>query len=197
MAVGAFDVLKNSEVYQSLSDALKDVGYAIGTSCAKQRDIEPVRIRNCIDRICQLHVTNRVAIVFGDERNGLLTDELQRCHQIAMIPVNPEFPSLNVAQAVGIFAYEVASSLFMPSHSGSPDVSLSDGHADDELFTQIDALPNNVQFTRSYNRQNIICELRSVYQRSLPSARECEILRGAIRKINQQLANAEKYGQID
>lgn len=53
----------------------------------------------------------RVALVFGDERTGLLRDELARCHALTRIPSDARQPSLNLAQAVCIYAH----ALFRPA----------------------------------------------------------------------------------
>src|SRR6185437_3456953 len=118
-------------------------------------------------------------IVFGEERNGLLRDELLRCHLLATIPTAPSFPSLNVAQAVGLFAYELTRRLSKAAPDNNAESQIESlvaeyptGAEDDEFFIQLDALFQNVEFTRTYNRENIITELRTFYQRSRPTVRE-------------------------
>jgi TrmH family RNA methyltransferase len=189
MAVGAFDVLKNSQIYTSLNDALSDISVAIGTSCAKQRDVSPMPIEQIIPKVSAA-AGNRIALIFGDERDGLKRDELERCHHIAMVPTVPDFPSLNVSQAVGIFAYELAK---LAAGAQQQDVLLTTGSEDDELFTQISGLLDEVGFSRTYNRENINTELRSLYQRTHPTLRELDLLKGALRKINQKLRDGKKH----
>ena len=50
----------------------------------------------------------RVALVFGDERTGLLRGELARCHALTRIPSDARQPSLNLAQAVCLYAYALS-----------------------------------------------------------------------------------------
>src|SRR5262249_60610884 len=50
----------------------------------------------------------RVALVFGDERTGLSRDELARCHALTRIPADAGQPSLNLAQAICVYAYALA-----------------------------------------------------------------------------------------
>ena len=182
MAVGAFDILKNSQVYATLSDALADINIAIGTSCAKQRDMSPQPIEQIIPQL----TGNKIAFVFGEERNGLTREELERCHHIAMVPTSADFPSLNVAQAVGIFAYELSKITIAAPTTAAP---LTNGAQDDDFFNQIRRLLDNVGFTRDHNREKINIELRSLYQRSHATARELDLLKGAVYKIDEKISS--------
>lgn len=56
---------------------------------------------------CQAHATARWALVFGAETNGLTDDDLKSCHALSFIPTAPEQPSVNLSQAVLLFAYEL------------------------------------------------------------------------------------------
>lgn len=55
----------------------------------------------------QAHTTTRWALVFGAETNGLTDDDLKSCNALSFIPTEPEQPSVNLAQALLLFAYEL------------------------------------------------------------------------------------------
>ena len=184
MAVGAFDLLKGAEVFPTLSEALADVSLAVGTTSGQQRELEPLTLIEVAAEIVSTADNNRVALIFGDERNGLTRRELERCHQVVTVPTDPTFPALNMAQAVAICAYELTRS--------SPAVPASNptytkGVEDDELFSKIGALLDAVHFSRTFNRDNILSEIRQLYQRTRPTGRELDLLKGALRKINDRL----------
>lgn len=185
MAVGAFDILKESQVFSSLSDALKDVSYSVGTTSGQQRENAPVPLRS-ITEIIKQRKDELCALVFGDERNGLSRDELDRCHQVMSVPTDPNFAALNLAQAVAICAYELGTQ----DNSSSPfSSSLATQHPtgeqDDEIFEQLGLLFDKVEFSRSFNRENVLTELRTFYQRAQPTAREAALLKGALHCINR------------
>lgn len=207
MSLGAFDILKNARVFETLSEALADVNTIIGTTCTHQREID-FRSVHELDQIVKVDSENRVAIIFGEERDGLLKDELAKCHQIITIPTNPDFPSLNLAQAVGIFAYELSrskehstrrsasgtgsnpepiSSSTSPAADSRNEDRYSTGAEDDELFNELDKLLHRVEFSRQYNKQIIFQKLRSLYLRARPTSRESGMLRGIISKIDSKL----------
>lgn len=187
MSVGAFDVLKNSEIFSSLSDALADISLAVGTTSGQQRDLSPLPLKKLLPDLVTCARSSRCAIVFGDEVNGLPTEDLLRCHHIVTIPTNPEFSALNMAQAVGIAVY----SFFDRMNSDAADtgelVTYSGGKQDDKIFEQLDTLLLHSDFSRTYNRTKILTEFRSFYQRAHPTERESSLLLGALLKLNQKI----------
>ncbi|HEY9870060.1 MAG TPA: TrmJ/YjtD family RNA methyltransferase [Candidatus Obscuribacterales bacterium] len=187
MSAGAFDVLKNARVYATLSDALKDVTLAAGTTAGHQRALTPKPFHEVKDAVTAASQSNRVAWIFGDERNGLTKEELDRCHHVTSLPANPEFPSLNVAQAVGIIAYVMSGC--EGEGAGPPAPPLPDGRDDDDLFARLEQLLDRIEFSRRYNRDIVLRELRCVYQRMVPTRREHTLLKEIVRKINQKLGD--------
>lgn len=192
MSAGAFDVLKRAQVYENLSDALKDISIAVGTTAGQYRAQPPDTFSSIKDQAIRTSQCDRFAWVFGDERNGLSKAELQRCHRTVTLPVAPDFPSLNVAQAVGLIAYE------MFNGNIGCDVACSEpsptGAQDDELILQLDDLLDRLEFTRTYNRHVVVRELRCLYQRMLPTQREHELLREVIRRVRMRLGEAPAAG---
>ena len=202
MSVGAFDLLKSSEVFESLDSALQDISFAIGTTSGQQRDMVPVPFTAIAAEVSGTasNGANKVAIVFGDERNGLTREELLRCHQVSTIPTDAGFPALNMAQAVAICAYELSvksggsmdtASMSAADTGNTARESAPTGQQNDQLFEQLGTLLDAVEFSRTFNRDKVLLELRSFYQRALPTSREYDLLRGALIKINQKVSGTK------
>jgi tRNA/rRNA methyltransferase len=110
LASGAFDVLDQAQTYDDLPTALADVQWAAGMA-HKPREMQTqvldsrATVNYAHQLITQQHA-ERVAFVFGNERTGLLNDELQHCHVLSMIPTDERYTSLNLAQAVQVYCYE-------------------------------------------------------------------------------------------
>lgn len=187
MSVGAFDVLKSAETFNTLEEALSDITLAIGTTSGKQREFPPEPFASLLPAISERLANNKCAIIFGDEVNGLLRSELQRCHHIATVPTTPDFPALNLSQAAGIAAYEL-SKLAGTQPQDATNTTYSTGTTDDAIFAQLDRLLDDAGFTRTFNRDKVIAELRSFYQRAHPTVREAELLFGALMKLNAREA---------
>ena len=111
MAHGAKDILENCHVVPELKDALEGIQYLVGTT-HRRRDVRlpqpvPAREGKPQRRSPQFRRTNQVALLFGREDFGLSTDQMSLCQLTASVPMATKNPSLNLAQAVQIFAYEV------------------------------------------------------------------------------------------
>ena len=108
MASNADDILEQVTVVDSLDEALADCNLVLGTSGRDRRLPWPlISPREAVSVIRQEAIfLEKVAIVFGNERTGLTNDELKRCHHHIHIPSNPDYCSLNLAQAVQVLAYE-------------------------------------------------------------------------------------------
>jgi len=111
LASGAVDVLENAQIHDTLADALSGSTLAFALT-ARPRDLGPsvCDIRQAADatqKHLQANATARVAIVLGTERSGLTNEDIALCQRICHIPANPEYSSLNVAQALQLAAWEM------------------------------------------------------------------------------------------
>ncbi len=190
MAVGAFDILKQAKVFDSLADALKDVSVSVGTTSGKQRKLNPLPLADVSLSLRDAARNNKVAFVLGDERDGLRQEDLNRCHHIVTIPTSEALPSLNLAQAACIIGYEISR---LPDASDKglsvsrADAQLSSGEYDDELLQLFGDLSDSVNFSRTFNRQLVLSEFRQLWQRTHPTKREADLLKGILIRLNQHL----------
>ncbi|HET9035225.1 MAG TPA: RNA methyltransferase [Myxococcaceae bacterium] len=109
LAVGAEDVLASARLASSLDDAVSDCSWVVGTSGRARLRPLPMDPETFAAEAARR--SGRVALVFGDERTGLRREELARCHGLTRIPSDARQPSLNLAQAVCIYAH----ALFRPA----------------------------------------------------------------------------------
>ena len=104
-AAGADIVLEKATVYPSLAEAVADCAHVYATTVRKRGVTKPVLTPE--QAALAVHrETGRSAFVFGPERSGLETDDVALARAIVTVPINPEFGSLNLAQAVILLAYE-------------------------------------------------------------------------------------------
>lgn len=108
MSAGATDILENAVVFDSLEEATADIHWLYGT-CATTRQLIKTYtpIHQATPRILSQQREGKVGILFGPERTGLDKACLARCHEIIQIPTNPDFSSLNIAQACVVIGYEI------------------------------------------------------------------------------------------
>ncbi len=106
MATNAIDVLDRAKLHATLLDAIQDCVATFALS-ARGREWSPqvLDVRSAALRAGEIE--GPVAFVFGNESAGLTNEEMFACQNLVHIPANPEFSSLNLAQAVQVVAYEL------------------------------------------------------------------------------------------
>jgi tRNA/rRNA methyltransferase len=104
-ASGADIVLERAQVYETLAEAVADCAHVYATTVRKRGVTKPVLTPEQAAQAIRTD-ESRSAIVFGPERSGLETEDVALCRAILTVPINPEFGSLNLAQAVILCAYE-------------------------------------------------------------------------------------------
>ena len=117
LAHASNDILENAQTFSDLASALNDIDFSIGTSAKSRHErryqLTPAEVRGAIESKQQ--ILRKVAIVFGCEESGLSNEELARCDALSSIPLAVEYPSLNLSQAVMLYAYELANLQFEQS----------------------------------------------------------------------------------
>ena len=108
MASGAGRLLDDAQVFESTADAIGDRNFVYATT-ARSRDLtkqilSPEAAMN--DASKRVADGQTVGFLFGPERSGLENDDIAKANAMISVPVNPDFPSLNLAQCVLLMAYE-------------------------------------------------------------------------------------------
>ena len=122
LAHGAAEIIENCRVVETLEEALEGIQFLVGTTHRRRVAKLPhaVSAREAAQEIASISQTQQVALLFGREDFGLSTHQISRCQLTASIPMATKNPSLNLAQAVQIFAYEV----FLASAGDIPPATL-------------------------------------------------------------------------
>lgn len=104
-ASGADVVLEKARVFQTTAEAVADCSHVYATTVRKRGVTKPVLRPDEVAAEISGQ-TGRSAILFGPERSGLETEDVALARAIVTVPINPDFGSLNLAQAVILVAYE-------------------------------------------------------------------------------------------
>lgn len=105
LAVGAVDLLRKAKVSETIEKATRGLRFLVGTSRRTgkyRRDFVPLP-----ELASRLPAGQKVGILFGPEERGLTNRELAHCNLVTTIPADPGYPSLNLAQAVMVVAYQL------------------------------------------------------------------------------------------
>lgn len=180
LAYGAWDVLDGAETAPSLEQAVASCAFVVGASA--RGGAASWTPRELAERADGRAGAGRLAVVFGPEASGLTGAELQLCHETVTIPTRVRQPSLNLAQAVLIVAYELHLSHAL---AGAP-ASAADVAAAGVLEGALEALRDALLAIGYLNPKNpdaLLSELRRLLSRAQPSEREVNLLRGIARQI--------------
>lgn len=192
LASGAADVLEAAQVVDHLDAGLVGCRWVVGSS-ARLRDApyELMSFRQAAMHSLTELTTGEgdVALVFGREHAGLTNAELGRCHAHMMIPANPEYSSLNLAQAVQVAAYEVRQALLgegaLPKPAPMPAPAPHD--AVENLLTHWQDTLLLLGFLDPSNPRHLMQKLRAMLQRCRISQNEVDILRGMLTAIQRKM----------
>ena len=110
---GSHDILDQTQTYTDLEEALRDLDLTIGTTSKPRIKRYDTHSPAEISRIIQSKEGSlkQVGLVFGSEENGLSTEELDHCDLVSTIPMNTDYPSLNLSQSVLIYAWELSNTV--------------------------------------------------------------------------------------
>ena len=110
LAHGSGEILEQARVFPSLTEAFSSFDFVIGTS-AKRRSVkyDYFPLPGLIEFLkSKGNTIQKIAVVFGREESGLRNNELKLCDLVTTIPMKTTFPSLNLAQAVMLYAWELS-----------------------------------------------------------------------------------------
>ncbi|HXM88999.1 MAG TPA: RNA methyltransferase [Candidatus Acidoferrum sp.] len=183
MAVHADDLLASATVYPDLAAALADCSLAVGTTSRRGGyRSRATPLRPAAAELDALAASNKIAIVFGREDRGLTNRELKLCHRLITIPTAPEYPSLNLAQAVMVVAYELMMCASAAVESVRAPEFVAASISDPMLERLAEALVA-IGFIPNDNAEHIMLAIREIFGRSGLTAREVEILNGMARQM--------------
>jgi tRNA/rRNA methyltransferase len=183
MSSGATDILVNARVVETLSQALAGTVFAVAMS-ARRRElaVTPMWARDAAAELVAASVQGNVALVFGNESAGLSNEELLQCRRWAMIPVNPEFSSLNVAAAVQLMCYELrlaAQNPGMPPEIAGAGLPASHEEVE-HLVEHIERAAIASEFLHPDQPPRLILRVRRLFSRAGLEREEVNILRGLL-----------------
>jgi tRNA/rRNA methyltransferase len=182
-ASGADEVLEAAELFDTVEASIADCSTVFASTVRRRDLVMPVIGPEAMaEQIASS--AGRSAILFGPERSGLETEEVALAHAIVTVPINPDFGSLNLAQAVILLAYEWSrqSALTQPP---AKELEPSAEHGElDGLITQLnEALEDKSYFhppSRTPATKNTI---RTIFMKTGWSSREVKAVRGIIRAL--------------
>jgi tRNA/rRNA methyltransferase len=182
-SVAARDLLEAAVIFPTLKEALNDCPFSVATTRRhgkyRQEIFTPEEIAA---KVGGAKGVGRVALVFGREDSGLTTDEVALCRWQATIPTASDFGSLNLAQAVLVFSYEI----FREEGKTIPRKQRLPAPAGDleTLYEHMEQTLLRIGFLNPQNPDHIMRTLRRIVARAEIDIREVSVLRGLMAQID-------------
>jgi tRNA/rRNA methyltransferase len=188
LASGALDVLGAARVFDTLERALADVVLAVGFS-ARGRDLShpPRALREAAPLMVSAAAAGPIALVFGNETFGLTNEELARCQWLAVIPANPAYASLNLAAAVQVACYELAtaaSAFTPPAEPGRTPATVEEIEA---FFAHLERAMVASGFLDPAMPKRLMERMRRLYARAGLEREEVRFLRGMLAAFEKSI----------
>jgi tRNA/rRNA methyltransferase len=182
-ASGADIVLEKAQVFTTLGDSIADCSTVYASTVRRRDLIMPVLSPEEM-AVAIAASAGRSAMLFGPERAGLETDEVALANAIVTVPINPEFGSLNLAQAVILLAYEWSRKNALaqpPAKNLEPPAPHGELEA---LVAQLEAALEAKGYCHPPERTRATKNtIRSIFTKTGWSSREVKAVRGIIRAL--------------
>lgn len=186
-ASGADDLLEHAHFAATLQEAVADAHLTVATTSLRGRtNATTFTSRSLGTRFAALADDQILALVFGREDSGLTRDELALCQHAAAIPTNSAFPTMNLAQAICVFCYEIANIEPEPVARALPRAEKVE-----RIHERAEALLLEIGFLHENNPSRIYDEIRTLIARADPDDREATIALGVLRQIEWKLRQRE------
>jgi tRNA/rRNA methyltransferase len=190
-ASGAQDILQAARIVGSMAEALQGINFAAAVS-ARLREYSPPVLapRQLAEQVAangELHA----ALIFGNERFGLPNEIVEQCNVLINIPANPDYSSLNLAQAAQVLVYECRVAALAGAERaafGFQGEAASLGQIDG-MYAHLEEALVAIGFLDADNPRKLMPRLKRMFARTQLETEEVNILRGIARKI---MANRDK-----
>lgn len=186
MAAGGAEIIETATVYDSLAEAAYDITF-MAAATARRRDM-PIRSgdpRQAAQTI--VSHSGRSALLFGPEASGLDNEEVVQADLLVSAPLNPAYPSLNLAQAVLLMAWEWRVAALGERVSTSAVVEQPAPIKErDYLYTRLEiALDDGGFFTSAEMAPAVKRNIRALFNRAAPTSQEISTLHGVIQALTK------------
>ena len=191
LACGAEDILQKATLVTSLESALENINHVIGFTARKRELTQPHKnVRDLSKQLINEANNNKIAIVFGNETNGLSNLELQHCQSLGFIDANSKYSSLNLAHAVQIVCHEIRMVSELPIKNKILK-KITKKYVSHDLqngfYKHLEEILDEIGFLKKIQADRLMMRLRLLFNRTQMEKEEVNILRGILSEIQKKL----------
>jgi len=195
MALTAFHVLENAQIFDTLADALHDIHTAYGTTrrFGKYRNnfLPP---SSAAQQIASAQENLNSALVMGPEDTGLETSDLELCQHFITIPTHDGYPSMNLSHSVSILLYEISLKSDTGKKLYDPKVkNPATGKEMESMFDHMRKTLLDIDYLDPQNPDHLLRTFRRIFGNAGLSTRDIRIIRGMMSRIDWTEGQRRKH----
>jgi len=193
-------VVQATELFDTLDDAVADVNRVLGTTARPRTATRNyVRPREIAPELLQATAHGTVAVLFGREDRGLDNDALDLCDHVGIVPTDPNYSSLNLAQACLLVCYEIflAPTDQNPRPRGKRDMGPATREELERMYEALGRGLESIRFYKGARRpESIIRTLRTLLSRAEPDLREARLVQAIGFEIEKYVGRLEESAGV-
>lgn len=179
------DLLGQMTSYPTLDAALADLHFVIGTAALRHPGrMQTNDLRQLAATLVYRLPQERLGLLFGQEDDGLDQTALDRCHLLVTIPTNPDYPAINLAQAVLLLLYEVRMAILGETGAASPPAPSAEQAALARLFDLSETTLARIDFFKG-NPAAVMRKVRQIVYKAQLTSEEVALLMALLRAIER------------
>jgi len=185
-ASNANDILAGMRIAGSLDEALEGCNFAAALSARPRLFSPPILTPRALANRLVSDSGLNAALVFGSERYGLSNESIEKCNVLINIPANPDYSSLNIAQAVQVLAYECRIAELgdlLPESDVGYQGTAANIEQIDGMFAHLEEALIAINFLDADNPKKLMPRLRRLFSRGGLEVEEVNILRGIAKQM--------------
>ena len=196
-AAGAQSLIDNRAMFDTVSDATADLGFVVATTARLRDMVKPVMTPAHLGRQMRAQVSEtgtKSGVLFGPERTGLDNEVISLADVICRVPLNPEFSSLNLAQAVLLIGYEwfKAADYTVSEQLPMPDTRPANRAELHGMFAHFEAALDAAGFLAPPEKKPAMARnLRNMFHRASLTEQDIRTIRGVINALLRWPRGAE------
>jgi TrmH family RNA methyltransferase len=189
MAMKGAEILDRARYYPDLQTAARHLGLLVGTT--GRFSVSKPLLTDCrvlAEQIVPRYAaSSKIGIIFGSEDNGLSREELRLCQWMVQIPTAPDYPVLNLAQAVGIVAYELLSAEREQARSAHDYLHLAGREEVRSLMTHLEETLQNINLPTHLSLPRLLMRLGKIAGRAQLEKEDVNLLHGLLTEAERKL----------
>lgn len=189
LASRARDILEQAPIVAHLDEALADVVISCALTSRRRELTTPIQTPRELAPILiqRAQAGQKIALVFGNETFGLSIEEVGQCNRLMTINGNPNYFSLNLAQAVQVVTYELFTHLDVAMDYLQPDTHLATHEQTEGMVRHLQAVMEDVGFFNRRNKDRLMRHMGALFNRAEVTTEDIDILRGFFNTLTRRI----------